>query len=67
MLAVTVGFRYFSLSLSLCWVLQVLWWDIRKLSEPTERLVLDPNKEGNLDNALGAISLEFESTMVSPF
>ncbi|KAG7260997.1 hypothetical protein CRUP_018333, partial [Coryphaenoides rupestris] len=42
---------------------QVLWWDIRKLSEPTERLVLDPSKEGNLDNALGAISLEFESTM----
>ncbi|XP_056153620.1 dynein axonemal intermediate chain 2 [Lampris incognitus] len=46
---------------------QVLWWDIRKMSEPTERLVLDPNKEGNLDNALGAISLEFESTMPTKF
>ena len=34
------------------------------MSEPTERLVLDPNKKGNLDNALGAISLEFETTMV---
>lgn len=42
----------------------MLWWDIRKMSEPTERLVLDPNKKGNLDNALGAISLEFETTMV---
>ncbi|KAM3858516.1 dynein axonemal intermediate chain 2 [Diretmus argenteus] len=46
---------------------QVLWWDIRKMSEPTERLVLDPNKEGNLDNALGAISLEFEATMPTKF
>ncbi|KAG1955232.1 dynein intermediate chain 2, axonemal [Pimephales promelas] len=44
---------------------QVLWWDIRKLSEPTESLVLDPSKKWDLDNALGAISLEFETTMVS--
>lgn len=44
----------------------MLWWDIRKLSEPTERLVLDPSKKWNLDNALGAISLEFETTMVRP-
>ncbi|KAG7491374.1 hypothetical protein MATL_G00003000 [Megalops atlanticus] len=46
---------------------QVLWWDIRKMSEPTERLVLDPSKKGNLDNALGAISLEFETTMPTKF
>uniref|UniRef100_W5N5C3 Dynein axonemal intermediate chain 2 n=1 Tax=Lepisosteus oculatus TaxID=7918 RepID=W5N5C3_LEPOC len=46
---------------------QVLWWDIRKLNEPTERLVLDPTKKGNLDNALGAISLEFETTMPTKF
>ncbi|XP_030597803.1 dynein intermediate chain 3, ciliary [Archocentrus centrarchus] len=46
---------------------QVLWWDVRKLSEPTERLVLDPNREGNLDRALGAISLEFEATMPTKF
>ncbi|XP_056101402.1 dynein axonemal intermediate chain 2 [Rhinichthys klamathensis goyatoka] len=46
---------------------QVLWWDIRKLSEPTERLVLDPSKKWNLDNALGAISLEFETTMPTKF
>lgn len=45
-------------------VFQVLWWDIRRLSEPTERLVLDPGREGNLDRALGGVSLEFESTMV---
>nr|XP_014350096.1 PREDICTED: dynein intermediate chain 2, axonemal [Latimeria chalumnae] len=44
---------------------QILWWDIRKMNEPTEKLVLDPSKRGNLDNALGAISLEFEPTMVS--
>lgn len=52
---------------SLLCLCQVLWWDVRKLSEPTERLVLDPGREGNLDRALGAISLEFEATMVSFF
>ncbi|XP_065804353.1 dynein axonemal intermediate chain 2 isoform X2 [Labrus bergylta] len=46
---------------------QVLWWDVRKLSEPTDRLVLDPSREGNLDQALGAVSLEFESTMPTKF
>uniref|UniRef100_A0A3B1IM08 Dynein, axonemal, intermediate chain 2b n=1 Tax=Astyanax mexicanus TaxID=7994 RepID=A0A3B1IM08_ASTMX len=46
---------------------QVLWWDIRKMSEPTERLVLDPSKKGKLDQALGAISLEFETTMPTKF
>uniref|UniRef100_A0A8C8CLY3 Dynein intermediate chain 3, ciliary n=1 Tax=Oncorhynchus tshawytscha TaxID=74940 RepID=A0A8C8CLY3_ONCTS len=46
---------------------QVLGWDIRKMSEPTERLVLDPNKKCNPDNALGVISLEFETTMTTTF
>uniref|UniRef100_A0A3P9PQB1 Dynein axonemal intermediate chain 2 n=1 Tax=Poecilia reticulata TaxID=8081 RepID=A0A3P9PQB1_POERE len=46
---------------------RILWWDVRKLSEPTERLVLDPSREGNLDQALGAISLEFEPTMPTKF
>lgn len=55
--------NYFKLSLLS--LHQILWWDVRKLSEPTERLVLDPGREGNLDRALGAISLEFEATMVS--
>ncbi|XP_015246913.1 PREDICTED: dynein intermediate chain 2, axonemal isoform X1 [Cyprinodon variegatus] len=46
---------------------QVLWWDVRKLNEPTEHLVLDPSREGILDRALGAISLEFEPTMPTKF
>ncbi|NWX93388.1 DNAI2 protein, partial [Nothoprocta pentlandii] len=46
---------------------QVLWWDIRKLSEPTETLVLDISRKGLLENALGAISLEFEPTMPTKF
>ncbi|TDG95893.1 hypothetical protein EPR50_G00244200 [Perca flavescens] len=46
---------------------QVLWWDVRRLSEPTERLVLDLSREGNLDRALGAVSLEFEPTMPTKF
>ncbi|XP_060796151.1 dynein axonemal intermediate chain 2 [Neoarius graeffei] len=46
---------------------QVLWWDVRKMTEPTETLVLDPSKKGNLENALGAISLEFEPTMPTKF
>ncbi|XP_049595263.1 dynein axonemal intermediate chain 2 [Syngnathus scovelli] len=46
---------------------QVLWWDVRRLSEPTEQLILDLGREGNLDRALGAISLEFEPTMPTKF
>ncbi|XP_061554828.1 dynein axonemal intermediate chain 2 [Phycodurus eques] len=46
---------------------QILWWDVRRLSEPTEQLILDLGREGNLDRALGAISLEFESTMPTKF
>lgn len=45
--------------------LKVLWWDIRKLAEPTETLVLDITRKGLLENALGAITLEFETSMVS--
>uniref|UniRef100_A0A4W3K2M4 Dynein, axonemal, intermediate chain 2b n=1 Tax=Callorhinchus milii TaxID=7868 RepID=A0A4W3K2M4_CALMI len=46
---------------------QVLWWDIRKMSEPVERLILDTSKKEDLDNALGGISLEFETTMPTKF
>ncbi|KAK0684717.1 DNAI2 protein, partial [Pygoscelis papua] len=46
---------------------QVLWWDIRKLSEPTETLVLDVTRKGLLENALGAVTLEFEPTMPTKF
>ncbi|MBN3308661.1 DNAI2 protein, partial [Amia calva] len=46
---------------------QVLWWDIRNLSEPTESLVLDPTKRGNLDSALGAVSLAMDPTVMTRF
>ncbi|XP_061867150.1 dynein axonemal intermediate chain 2 [Colius striatus] len=46
---------------------QVLWWDVRKLSEPTETLVLDITRRGLLENALGAVTLEFEPTMPTKF
>ncbi|NWT41450.1 DNAI2 protein, partial [Chroicocephalus maculipennis] len=46
---------------------QVLWWDVRKLSEPTESLVLDITRKGLLENALGAVTLEFEPTMPTKF
>uniref|UniRef100_A0A674JT24 Dynein axonemal intermediate chain 2 n=1 Tax=Terrapene triunguis TaxID=2587831 RepID=A0A674JT24_9SAUR len=46
---------------------QVLWWDIRKLTEPTETLVMDISRKGVLENALGAIALEFEPTMPTKF
>ncbi|TRY99004.1 hypothetical protein DNTS_034814 [Danionella cerebrum] len=42
---------------------QVLLWDIRNLNEPIKRLVLDLSKNGNVSNALGAVSMEFEKTM----
>lgn len=44
---------------------QVLWWDIRKMGEPTEKLYLDPTKKQDLTKAQGAMSLEYEPTMVS--
>jgi dynein intermediate chain 2 len=40
---------------------QVLWWDIRKLSDPTESMLLDPEKNGQV---VGGVVLDFESTMV---
>ena len=46
-------------------VLQVLWWDTRKMGEPTEKLYLDPTKKQDLTKAQGAMCLEYESTLVS--
>ncbi|XP_037666008.1 dynein intermediate chain 2, axonemal isoform X2 [Choloepus didactylus] len=46
---------------------QVMWWDIRKLSEPTEVVIMDITRKELLENALGAISLEFESTLPTKF
>jgi dynein intermediate chain 2 len=39
---------------------QVLWWDIRKMGEPTEKLYLDPTKKQDPTKAMGAMSLEYE-------
>ncbi|XP_019506486.1 PREDICTED: dynein intermediate chain 2, axonemal [Hipposideros armiger] len=46
---------------------QVMWWDIRKLSEPTEVVIMDITRKEQLENALGAISLEFEPTLPTKF
>lgn len=43
---------------------QVLWWDIRKMGEPTEKLYLDPTKKQDPTKALGSMALEYEPTMV---
>ena len=43
---------------------QVLWWDIRKLGEPTEVMYLDPTKKQDLAKSQGAMALEYEPTMV---
>ncbi|CAF3414406.1 unnamed protein product [Rotaria sp. Silwood1] len=46
---------------------KILWWDTKKLSEPVETLILDIEKKGRLENALGAMSLEYESTIPTKF
>lgn len=47
---------------------QVHWWDTRKgLSEPVDSLILDPTKKLDINNALGATVLEYESTMPTKF
>ncbi|KAJ3144254.1 Dynein intermediate chain 2, axonemal [Irineochytrium annulatum] len=43
---------------------QVLWWDIRKMAEPTESLNLDPEKNGQI---VGGTVLDFETTMPTKF
>lgn len=45
---------------------QVLWWDIRKLGEPTESLLLCPNAKKD-PRPQGGVSLEFEPTMPTKF
>jgi len=46
---------------------KVLWWDYRKMQEPLETLILDPEKKGDIKNALGAMVLEYEPTMPTKF
>lgn len=40
---------------------QTLWWDTRKLSEPTESMMIDPERNGHI---VGGTVLDFETTMV---
>lgn len=50
--------------------LQVVWYDIRNFSEPTDRLVLDLTagvNEPSLQNAIGISTLEFEPTIQTKF
>lgn len=42
-----------------------MWWDIRKLGEPTESLALAPNKKDS--RCLGGVALEYEPTMPTKF
>lgn len=44
---------------------QVLWWDIRKMGEPTDKMYLDKKQE--FHNAQGAYCLEYEPTMPTKF
>ncbi|CAF0850563.1 unnamed protein product [Adineta steineri] len=46
---------------------KVLWWDTKKLSEPVDTLILDIEKKGRLENALGAMTLEYEPTIPTKF
>uniref|UniRef100_A0A1B6H019 Dynein intermediate chain 3, ciliary n=1 Tax=Cuerna arida TaxID=1464854 RepID=A0A1B6H019_9HEMI len=48
---------------------QVKWWDVRKLNEPMETLILDMTKgeEQSLNRALGASCLEYEPTIPTRF
>lgn len=50
-------------------LLQIKWWDTRRLSEPSETLILDPTRgqEQQLSRALGAVSLEYEPTIPTRF
>uniref|UniRef100_A0A5K3FF78 WD_REPEATS_REGION domain-containing protein n=1 Tax=Mesocestoides corti TaxID=53468 RepID=A0A5K3FF78_MESCO len=46
---------------------QVFWWDVRKMSEPTEFMYLDPTKTQSFNCAIGAYALEYESTIPTKF
>lgn len=46
-----------------------MWWDIRKLREPTEILIidLDNTKDSKVQNAIGVTSLNYEPSMETKF
>lgn len=43
---------------------RVLWWDIRKLGEPTDSLQLNPRNDGSL---LGGVTLDYDVTLPTKF
>ncbi|KAI8587487.1 Dynein intermediate chain 2, axonemal [Geranomyces variabilis] len=43
---------------------QVLWWDIRKMAEPTESMMLDPEKNGQV---VGGTVIDYETTMPTKY
>ena len=48
---------------------RILWWDMRKLSKPTETLVvdLDNTKDPKEENAIGVTSINYEPSMGTKF
>lgn len=48
---------------------QVLWWDTRKLSEPLDKLLMDPirSDEQDLARSFGVSVLEYETTIPTRF
>jgi len=52
------------LCMRVCVVVEVLWWDIRKLQEPVDVFCLDVQKKPDCTNTTGVTCLEYEPTMV---
>ena len=44
---------------------QVLWWDIRKLGEPTMSMALEP-KSSTGDGLLGGVSMDYSAAVCAP-
>ena len=40
-----------------------MWWDMRRMEGPIEKLILDPTKTLDPNKALGAMTLEYEPTI----
>jgi len=44
-----------------------MWWDMRRMESPIEKLILDPTKSLDPTKALGAMTLEYEPTIPTRF
>ena len=68
MKAQTVIVRCFSPE-SCCVVcdVEVLFWDTRKLQEPTEKFCMDEHKKQDCSNTTGAMYLEYDPSIVGTF